>query len=223
MHGVMEGAKPGYFTFKGTGFATEPIIQRIKTAAIDDAVDEVVLDLNSPGGAVEGVPELVAELRRFNRVKATTAFINYQAGSAAWWVASQCDRVVCCPSGQVGSIGVYLQHQDMSGAYDKALISAGKYKVEGNHLSALGKDARAYAQYQVDQIYDEFVADVARGREVSRAAVLHDMGQGRMLNAADAKKAGMVDYVAADLDAVPSNAAIALKQLAHAERIWRLS
>jgi signal peptide peptidase SppA len=176
-----------------------------------------VLEWDSPGGSVEGVPELVAAVRRAGRTKAITSMVSYTCASAALWVASQADRIVCSPSGSVGSIGVYVQHQDMSRAMEKAglkmsFISAGKYKVDGNSASPLSKSAEKHMQHQVDEVYDQFVADVARGRNVPVATVLRDYGQGRMLSAADAKRVGLVDYIAPSVDAAPINSAIAMKR-----------
>jgi signal peptide peptidase SppA len=217
MHGPIEGATPGLLSILGIGFCTESIARALSVAAADDRVDEIVLDINSPGGSVEGIPELAAAIRRAGRTKATTAFVHYTAASAAYWLAAQCDRIVCAPSGQVGSIGVYVSHEDQSGALAKAGVKvtpvfAGRHKLEGNSWGALDADARSWMQKQVDDIYDQFVDAVAAGRNVPRKTVLKDFGQGRMLSAGKAKAAGMVDYVAASVQAAPVNAAIALKR-----------
>jgi ClpP class serine protease len=73
------------------------------------------------------------------------------AASAAYWIATAADEVVVTPSGQVGSIGVFATHEDISKALDMegikvSLISAGKYKTEGTPFSAaLRRGARQYA------------------------------------------------------------------------------
>jgi capsid assembly protease len=108
---------------------------------------------------------------------------------------------VVTPSGQVGSIGVYCAHQDESKALENEgikinLISAGKFKVEGNPTEPLSPDARAAIQDKVDAYYSMFVNAVARNRGAAAADVRNGYGEGRMLLASDAVKARMADRVA---------------------------
>jgi ClpP class serine protease len=108
---------------------------------------------------------------------------------------------VVTPGGEVGSIGVYGVHKDVSVAAEKqgmkvTFISAGPYKVEGNPFEPLSAEAQAYGQTLVDATYDTFIADVARGRGVKAAVVRGGYGQGRVVLAKDAVKEGMADRVA---------------------------
>ena len=169
--------------------------------ASDDSVSGIVLDIDSPGGAVYGVPELADHIKAVERVKPVYAVANATAASAAYWVGSQANKLFVTPSGQAGSIGVYAAHEDLSKALDAegrkvSLISAGKYKTEGNPFEPLSADARAHVQAQVDDFYGQFTRDVARGRNVPVDQVRSSMGEGRLLNASAAKAAGMVDGVA---------------------------
>jgi len=218
MHGVFEGGAPGIFTMLGLGFSTQAIEREIALAVMDDNCNEIVLEMNSPGGSIEGVPELVAAVRAAAARKIVTAMVAYRCCSAAYWVASQADRVIASPSSEVGSIGVYVEHQDVSGAMAKAgvtntYVSAGRYKVEGRSDAPLSTDATAWMQQQVDAIYMQFTNAVAYGRNVSRAEVMKNYGQGRSMSAADAKKCGMVDHIAASVDAAPFSRALAEKQI----------
>ena len=115
--------------------------------------------------------------------------------------------MIVTPSGQVGSIGVFAAHDDLSRAYDAAgvtttLIAAGKYKVEGNPFEPLGDEAKAYIQSRIDDYYGMFVRGVAKGRGVSVDKVRSDFGQGRMVGAADAVTAGLADRVGTLEDAI---------------------
>lgn len=70
------------------------------------------------------------------------------AASAAYYLASQADEIVVSNSSGAGSVGVYVAHIDAS-EYEKnigiktTLISAGKYKTEGNPFEPLTEEARA--------------------------------------------------------------------------------
>lgn len=183
------------------GTSCEDISKAFRSALADNSIGSIVFDIDSPGGTVTGVPELAAEIRAARGQKPITAVANGQAASAAYWLASAADRIVVTPSGEVGSIGVYTVHQDVSAAMKmegvkNTFIQAGKYKTEGNPYEPLSDEAKANMQAGVDAFYDMFTRGVAGGRGVSLDKVLSDFGQGRMLLAADAVAAGMADEVA---------------------------
>jgi signal peptide peptidase SppA len=126
---------------------------------------------------------------------------NTLAASAAYWLASAASELVVTPSGEVGSIGVFAIHEDYSAALDRvgvkvSLISAGKYKTEGNPFEPLGEEAQAAVQGTVNDYYDMFIRAVARGRGVSQADVIAGFGEGRVVMAEQAVRLGMADRVA---------------------------
>ena len=123
------------------------------------------------------------------------------AASAAYWIATAADEVVVSPSGQVGSIGVFAAHEDISKALEDegvavTLVSAGKFKTEGTPFQPLSSDARAKMQQMVDEFYGMFTNAVARNRDVATSTVKNGFGEGRMVLAQDAVSAGMADGVA---------------------------
>jgi ClpP class serine protease len=92
-------------------------------------------------------------------------------------------------------------HQDVSEMLSAegittTFIYAGKYKTEANPFEPLSDDAAEFHQSQVDATYEQFVADVARGRNVNKSLVRDGYGQGRMFHAAQAAELGLVDRVA---------------------------
>ena len=82
------------------------------------------------------------------------------------------------------------------------LISAGKYKVEGNPYAPLDSDAQGFMQSRVDDYYATFTKAVARGRGAPLSQVRDGMGQGRVLGADAALAANMVDGIATFDDVV---------------------
>ncbi len=183
------------------GTSTELLSRQIDQAIKDPQVKSILLDIDSPGGSVFGVQELFDAVMAARDSKRVVASVNSLAASAAYWLACAANEMAVVPSGQVGSIGVYMMHDDVSKRMEQAgvkttFIQAGKYKTEGNPYEPLGAEARAAIQEQVDGYYDMFVKAVARGRGVSQASVRGGFGEGRMVMAADAVKQGMADRVA---------------------------
>lgn len=190
-----------YDISSGVGTSTELLGKAFREVLKDPAVGAIVLDIDSPGGSVFGVGELAAEIYAARGQKPIIASVNSMAASAAYWLASAADEVVITPAGQSGSIGVWAAHEDWSKhlqafGVDVTLISAGKFKVEGNPYGALTDDARAAMQDTVDKYYGMFVKAVQHNRGAESPKVVRDgYGEGRMLLAADSVKANLADRV----------------------------
>jgi len=183
------------------GTSIEKTTKLFRQAMADGNVKAIVFDIDSPGGSVDGVPELGAEILAGSAQKKIVAQVDTMAASAAYWLASQASEIIVTPSGAVGSIGVFMQHEDISKALEvegikPTLISAGKYKVDGNPYEPLSDTARSNAQSTVDSFYSMFVSAVAKGRGVAPAEVRAGFGEGRMVLAAAAIKENMADKVA---------------------------
>jgi capsid assembly protease len=183
------------------GTSLEKLTSQFRAALADSGVKAIVFDVDSPGGTVEGVPELAEEIYKSRGQKKSIAVANVMAASAAYWLASAAGELVVAPSGAVGSIGVFSAHEDMSKALEQegvkvTLVSAGKYKTDGSDIEPLSDTARADMQAKVDAFYGMFVKSVARGRRASQDDVRGGFGQGRMVLAAAAVKEGMADRVA---------------------------
>lgn len=183
------------------GTSAEQLVARVRAAMDDDAVRAVVLDIDSPGGAVSGIPEAGDALYAMRGTKPLIAVANTLAASAAYWLAAQADTIVASPSADVGSVGVYLMHRQAQRYYENAgvsttVIRAGRYKAEGNPFEPLTDAARAELQARVDDAHEQFVTALARGRNVSAERVRTTYGEGRVLSAPKALAAGMVDRIA---------------------------
>ena len=182
------------------GTTVEGIRADLRSALADEEVSRIVFDIDSPGGSVEGIPELAAEIFAARGRKPMTAIANYTMASAAYWLGAQADEIVASPSAIVGSIGVYGVHNDQSGFNEQigirpTYVYAGKYKVEGNPDQPLSEEALGHIQESVDYSYDQFVRAIADARGASQKAVRDGYGEGRALDPAPAQAAGLVDRI----------------------------
>lgn len=200
VHGVI-AHRMNLFSDISGGTSTELLEAQVRAAIAEPAITRLVLDVNSPGGGVFGLPELAQTIREARAVKPITAVVNALMASAAYWLGSAATEIVATPSAQVGSIGVFALHQDHSkelaeAGVDVTVIGAGKYKTETLPFAPLSAEARAAIQRQVDTYYGMFVRDVAQGRQTTVAAVREGYGEGRTLDATAAREAGMIDRIA---------------------------
>jgi signal peptide peptidase SppA len=192
----------------GPGTAsTQQFSNMLRAALQDETVSQILIDIDSPGGSVYGVAELADEIVNARSHKPIVAIANSLAASAAYWIGCSASEFYVTPGGEVGSIGVWQAHQDYSKAMDDAgvkttLISAGKFKVEGNPYAPLDEEAQGFMQSRVDDYYAAFTKAVAKGRGVPISQVRDGMGQGRVLGADAALASSMVDGIATFDDVV---------------------
>lgn len=172
----------------------------IRRAIADPGVSSIIGDFDSPGGMVSGVPEAAAELRTLRGLKPMTAVANFQAASAAYYLAAQFDEIVASPSASVGSIGVIAQYmsaakriKDMG--YEVQTLRYPDKKAEADGVNPLSEEAYAYRMTQIRKAYDDFEANVAAGRRIDQTVVAEKFGQGRSIDAQDARKIGMIDRI----------------------------
>ncbi len=174
------------------------IMRDVAAALADPAVRTIVLHVDSPGGDVTLVPEAADAIFAARRQKPIVAVADPLAASAAYWLASQADRLYASPSARVGSIGVYTDHVDVSRQLQKAgvrvtLVAHGAHKVDGHPYGPLPAAVRQRLQAHVTEIGLEFERAVGRGRGVTLASVQKTFGQGETVRGRAAVARRMVD------------------------------
>lgn len=201
LRGVIANRAPMLDDISAGGATSNEAFARAFVQARDDAsVKAIVIDTDTPGGAVLGTDESAQLVFSSRGSKPIIAQVNAMSASAGYWITSAADEIVVTPSGEVGSIGVYTVHEDVSAALEKlgikrTLIGAGKYKGELASFKPLADEAIAHVQTQVDAYYGMFVDRVASNRGVASAAVRSGFGEGRMVMAKEAVRIGMADRI----------------------------
>ena len=184
----------------GSGTTYRSISTATKEAVANPRIGKIAYEIYSPGGFWTGLPETAADIAYAGRRKPTIAIVRGLAASAAYFLASQANEIVVSPSGVVGSVGVFSMHADYSRMLDQegvtvTYISSDPRKVESNPHQPLSDGARSHMQSRVDELYNQFVAAVAKGRRRSEAFVREHFGGGRTVTADDAVARGMVNRI----------------------------
>ena len=183
------------------GVSSELLVRDVKTAAADPKIKGIVLQVDSPGGAVAGTQPAAAAVMAARQRKPVFALAEGTMASAAYWLGSAAEQIyLSSGTDQVGSIGVIMRQRDTSqakaaaGIIDTEIV-AGKFKNVGSDNGPLSDPDRAVLQDRVDQIYSVFVGDVARQRGTTVERVLSDMADGRVFIGQQAIDAGLADGV----------------------------
>lgn len=184
--------------------STRQIGEALLQAAKDPGVKGILLDVDSPGGTVDGTEELAGIVRAVAAVKPLYAYAGDLMCSAAYWIGSQAKEIGTQASAMIGSIGVIMTHVDWSGydeqtGIDVTYLTAGHFKALGNAHESLSDEARDYLQQQLDDVYDLFLGAVATGRGVSREKALA-MADGKIFLGRQALELGLVDRLESRAD-----------------------
>lgn len=167
----------------------------VNLAASDEEVHSIFLNVDSPGGVVDGVPEAARAVAAANAVKPVLAYADGQMASAAYWIASQAEAIYATESADIGSIGVYAAFLDQTRAAEIAglkveVFKSGKYKGQGIPGTPLSDEMRGMIQERVDATAQQFKQSVTSARKVPDGAM-----EGQSFSARDAKAFGLIDDV----------------------------
>lgn len=172
------------------------------TAALDDpAITAIVLDMDSPGGAVSGVNEFHGMVKAATEKKPVVAYVGTMAASAAYWIASAATQIVIEESASAGSLGVLAAFKPEKADGTVEIVSN---QSPDKRVDPTTDKGRAKIQAHVDRLAEVFISAVASGRKVSKDVVLSEFGRGGLLVGTDAVAVGMADSIGS-LESVIAN------------------
>ncbi len=203
------------------GFLSEQVTygyevkSKLRKLALDENVDGIVLEINSPGGTIYGAKAIadgVADYQQKTK-KPVISFVSGLAASGAYWSAISTDEVIADAGTSVGSIGVIsgpFQYYDTVIAENGGLlaggvvtqkgiettyITAGRSKDFGNPYRRLTKDEIDSMQAMVNNEYDSFVSYVASRRGIPKETIVTTLGA-LLYDTKTAKEQHMIDTMA---------------------------
>lgn len=191
--------KPDVAELAWYGFEDMIQIERmIAEAASDPTIEGVLLDIDSPGGFVNGTPEIGDAVARLAKSKPVVAHTAGMAASAAYWIAAQAPTVIASRSAIVGSIGVYSALYDLAAYYAEMGVKVevftneeATFKAAGLPGTSLTEEQRTYFKDRVQRDFAEFKAAVNKPRPQVGAEAM----RGQTFNGLEAKRLGLVDAV----------------------------
>ncbi len=182
--------------FQGTGFGSfrsnqiavidvsgiilspDKINKQLEDFADDDSVKAIILHINSPGGGAAASQEIYHEVLRIRtkHKKRIVASIESAGASGAYYIASAADKIYANQASIVGSIGVIAQWVNYGDLLQWAklkdvTIKAGALKDAGSPTRDLTPAERAYFQNLIDNMHQQFIDDVATGRQLPVAQI----------------------------------------------------
>ena len=158
--------------------STEQLKRKIQSYLANDKVERIVLKIDSPGGTVPGVMELANFIYESREEKEIIAFVNPLAASAAYWIASACNKVYHAEdTSSLGSIGVYIVFFDHSKFLEDVGVKANEfksseYKTMGSPFREPTDKEREQIQSDVNLLQDMFAGSVSKYRNIEKGVIL---------------------------------------------------
>jgi protease IV len=170
----------------------------IREAREDSSIKAIVLRINSPGGSALASEVIWRELSLAAKKKPLIVSMGSVAASGGYYIATPASIIVADPTTITGSIGVFgvlLNTKDFMNrklGVTTDVAQTNKHADMGSIFRPLTAEERNVVQAEVENIYDVFLNRVAKGRKLLKTRV-DSIGQGRVWNATDALKIGLVD------------------------------
>ena len=178
-----------------SGASSYELIARDFSVALENQqIKGIILDIDSPGGEVNGVSELSNMVYAARGKKPVVAYASGDAASGAYWIASAADEIVVSDTSALGSIGVVGVYRGKSGApnSDVEIVSS---QSPHKRLDPQTDEGRARLQLRIDSMADVFISTIARNRDVAPEIVQTHYGGGDVMIGARAVEAGLADRV----------------------------
>jgi len=200
IHGTLTNTDAWYNEFFGL-ISYNEIVDALYQAALDPDIKEVLLDVASGGGAVNGVLDAVTAVAKTAAAKKVSAFTSSCMCSAAYWLVAPAHERYASAVATVGSIGVVVKHVEHSKMAEmegikETIVRAGEFKQLANSSEPLSEKATADLQEKADYIYGVFVTSIAAHLGVAYQMVDTRMAGGREFIGQQAVEAGLIDAVA---------------------------
>ena len=183
------------------GMASMQAIGNSILAALgDDSIHEILLQIDSPGGTLDGTDALAALVKAADSVKPVTAYVDGQMCSAAYWIGSQASLVLSEPTGTTGSIGTMLTLTNIEGALksrgiEVTHLATGTLKTAGSAYKPLGESDRAYLESLLADFQSHFTVAVQDGRGLSDAQMTALTAEARVYVSEQAQSEGLIDGI----------------------------
>jgi protease IV len=190
---------------------SERISKAIREARLDTTVKAIVLRVNSPGGSALASDVIWRESVLAKAEKPFIVSMGDVAASGGYYIACAADKIYASANTITGSIGVFGVIPNMEKFFKNKLGITFDVAKTNNYADmmtvsrALKDDERAMIEDMIIDIYDDFIAKVAEGRNMTPDQV-DEVARGRVWTGTDALELGLVDELGG-LDAAIAYAA----------------
>ena len=191
----------GVIDVSGVILDADKLDTQLRKFGDNDSIKAIILHINSPGGGAAASQEIYNEVLRIRKEKhkKIVASIESVGASGAYYIASACDGIYANNASVVGSIGVIMEWTNYGELYRWAklksvVIHAGELKDAGDPTHDVTPQEQAYFQGLVDNMYGQFIHDVATGRHIPEEKI-KPLATGQVWTGQQSLPLGLIDHV----------------------------
>ncbi len=191
----------GVIDIDGVILDADKVDSQLRKFGDDDSVKAIILHINSPGGGAAASQEIYHEVLRVRQEKhkKVVASVESVGASGAYYIASACDKIYANDASVVGSIGVIMEWTNYGdlmrwAKLKSVVIHAGELKDAGDPTHDMTPQEAAYFQSLVDNMYGQFVQDVATGRHTT-ADRIKPLATGQVWTGQQSLPLGLIDKI----------------------------
>lgn len=170
IHGVI-GKYLSTLDIQCGGCDLEMCHRQLENVADDEAIDTIILDLNTPGGKAQGVPKFANAVAAVaaREDKQVIAFARHCCASAGYYIAAGASQILTTEEAIVGSISTLMFIDDTSEAFAergirRSLFSTGKFKSIGLPGVELTQEQESHVWEKIRETDEEFKGFIAERR-----------------------------------------------------------
>lgn len=191
---------------KGPIFESETFMAQIEQLKYYPNLKGILLVIDSPGGALAASVEIADMINELSNNYPIVAYVQGTMASGSYYAGMYAHTIVANRGSMIGSIGVILNGINIKELMDKLGIQsqslkAGEFKEAGTIVRQWSESEQSYLQHILNQQYNMFVADVARARKLD-INNYKNFAEGKIFNAYDARKLGLIDVVGTQVHAI---------------------
>jgi len=195
------GGKIGVIDVNGVILSAEQTEADLQKFNDDDSIKAIVLHINSPGGGAAASQEIYNEVLRLRKAhkKPIVASVETVGASGAYYIASAADKIYANDASVVGSIGVIAEWVNYGGLMQWAklkpvVLKDGALKEAGTPTRDPTPEEQAYLQALIDNMYGQFIRDVAAGRNLPEPQI-RSIATGQVWTGQEALPLHLVDKI----------------------------
>ena len=174
-------------------------VQTLLNEARSDPSKALIIEINSPGGAVEPTQEIYDAIVKFKKDtgKKVYVWMRGMAASGGYYISCAADKIIAMPTTLTGSIGVIMELVNYQGLLNKigvkeTVIKSGTFKDMGSPARPMTPEEKKMFQTIIDQTYQQFFDVVEKARHIPEDK-LKTIAQGQVFTGIQAKQNGLVD------------------------------
>ena len=199
---------------KGTILSSEKFTKQLKKYRERSDIKALVLRINTPGGGVAASQEIYESVKRFrDSGKPVVASIASMGASGGYYAAIGATKIMANPGSITASIGVVANFPVIYGFLDMIKVEyktlkSGKYKDTGSPFREFTEDDSLQMKLLIDDLYQQFVDAIVKERGIEKNHLIK-IADGRILSGLQAFRAGLIDTLGTQEDAIDLAARLA--------------